>query len=142
MNKVLTLVALLGLTVYSVAMAADTKTETSSSSSSNTDSTTGNKSANPPHEHIENMRAVTSLSSLTDKQKQQINAIYEKNKPQYDSLQKQVRTLRESEWSQVKPLLTPGQLIELRNNRPKHHRGRGDASAADAQDAPTEQANK
>jgi hypothetical protein len=153
MNKVFTLVALLGLTVNSVALAADTKTNVdsfSSSTAASTESTASSKPAHKAHEHIEGMKAVTSLSSLTDKQKKQINTIYENNKSQYDSLQKQVRTLRETEWSQVKPLLTPEQLTELQNSRPKHHRGRGKAPAAtpvaapaaDAHDAPDAPANK
>ena len=145
MNKVFTLVALLGLTVNSVALAADTKTNADSDSSStaaSTESTSSSKPARQPHEQIEGMRAVTGLSSLTDKQKKQINTIYENNKSQFDSLKKQERTLRETEWSQIKPLLTPDQLTELQNSHPKHHRGRGNAPAADVHDAPGAPANK
>jgi Spy/CpxP family protein refolding chaperone len=148
MNKVVTLVALLGLTLNSFALAADTKTDTTGSNSNATsaESTAANKSAHQGQgQHIESMNAVTSLSSLTDKQKQQINAIYANNKAQYDSLQKQIHALRETEWSQVKPLLTPEQLTELRKNHHGHHKRNGDAPAADTsskQDAPAAPAGK
>ena len=146
MIKVAAMAALLGLTINSGAIAADTKTSAASqtSTSSNaaaTDSTAGIK--HPRHEPIAGRRAVLSLSSLTAKQKQQIKAVYTDNKKQFESLQDQMRTLREAEWSRIKPLLTPDQLKELGKNHSEYHRKNVAAPAAsavsteDASTAPT-----
>lgn len=139
MIKVVALVALLGLTINSGAIAADTKTSAASqtSTSSNaaaTDSTAGitKHAKHPWHEPIAGRRAVLSLSSLTAKQKQQIKAVYMENKKQFESLQDQMRTLREAEWSRIKPLLTPDQLKELGKNHSEYHGKKVAAPAADA----------
>lgn len=81
------------------------------------------------HDHAAPKRAVLSISTLTDKQKEQVNAVYAENQTKWDDLQKQMRDLREAEWTKIKPILTPEQLdqlhTEVRNEHKKHHQGGG-----------------
>ena len=65
------------------------------------------------HEPIPAKRQIMGLSSLTDKQKQQINAIYSENAEQFKALGKQMYELRMSEWKKIQPVLTADQLSEL-----------------------------
>jgi Spy/CpxP family protein refolding chaperone len=157
MNNFATLVALLGLTASTAVLAADTKTapatNTNAGTSTNTvtkstgtesttksDSSTGTKKHNhQAHETIAGKKTVMSLSSLTDKQKQQIGAVYAENKEQYASLTKQLRTMRETEWSKIKLLLTADQLKELQaihaQNRKASAKAIGDSDTDASDDA-------
>ncbi len=74
-------------------------------------------------DHPLSRHSVESLSSLDPKQKEQISAIYDGNRAQFESLGKQLRELRESEWAKVKAVLTPEQLTQLQQDRESHHEG-------------------
>ncbi len=88
------------------------------------------------HEHVPGKKAVLELSSLTDKQRAPINAIYDDNKVKWDDIRKQMKDLTEAEWAKVKPLLTADQITELESQHGGHHggghHGKKDAGAAPA----------
>jgi len=65
------------------------------------------------HDRVPAKRQVMSLTSLTDKQKQQISAVYTENEEQFKSLNKQMFELKMSEWKKIQPVLTKDQLSEL-----------------------------
>ncbi len=65
------------------------------------------------HGPIPPKRQILSLSSLTDEQKQQINAVYSENLEQFRALGKQMFELRMAEWKKIQPILTPDQLSQL-----------------------------
>jgi len=111
--------------------AADNSAAAPSNSTGNA-SQTGKAKGGPPGGHARafGKRVVLELSSLTDKQKQQINAVYDGNKAQSDALQKQMRALHESEWSKVKAFLTPEQITELQSERHKRGRDSGERESS------------
>ena len=66
------------------------------------------RAAKPPGK-----RQVMGLSDLTDKQKSQLEAIYDAKKPQFANLRKQMEDLEAGEWQDVQGVLTPAQVQTL-----------------------------
>jgi Spy/CpxP family protein refolding chaperone len=65
------------------------------------------------HGPVPNMNQVMGLSDLTDKQKTQLQAIYDAKKPQFVELTKQIKALKADEWQEVQGVLTPAQIGAL-----------------------------
>ncbi|HEY9680745.1 MAG TPA: hypothetical protein V6C86_04115 [Oculatellaceae cyanobacterium] len=89
------------------------------------------------HDHPFAKKLVLGLSSLTAKQKEQINAVYDGNSKQWQDLEKQMRDLREAEWAKIKPILTAEQLTQLHETHKAAHtankgKGPGGDSAPNA----------
>ncbi|HEY9754274.1 MAG TPA: hypothetical protein V6C97_03810 [Oculatellaceae cyanobacterium] len=85
------------------------------------------------HDHPFAKKLVLGLSSLTAKQKEQINAIYDGNSKQWQDLEKQMRDLREAEWTKIKPILTADQLTQLHEtHKAAHAANKGKESGGDS----------
>ena len=89
------------------------------------------------HDHPYGKKLVLGLSSLTAKQKEQISAVYDGNNKQWQDLEKQMRDLREAEWTKIKPILTPEQLTELHGAAKAAHAGGAGGNKAGKEKAPS-----
>ena len=101
-----------------------TKTDTSKADSSKAappEKKTASGGKHGGHEHSAGRKSVLALSSLTAKQKEEINAIYDGNKAKWEDLQKQLHDLKDAEWAKVKPILTADQITELQQAEANHH---------------------
>jgi Spy/CpxP family protein refolding chaperone len=81
-------------------------------------------------------RQVMALPDLTDKQKTQIQAIYDSKKDQFADLRKQMNALEADEWQQVQPILTPAQIDSLGGKKASASAATG-AASSDADSAKT-----
>ena len=131
MSKFYASLALLSLLSGLPALAADTSTTTDASKSETSAPAPVEKGGkHGGHDHIAGRKAVLGITSLTDKQKEQINAVYDANKAKYDDIEKQRRELMKDEWTKIKPVLTADQLTELRQEHRKHAGGGAGAGKA------------
>jgi Spy/CpxP family protein refolding chaperone len=71
---------------------------------------------------------VMALSDLTDKQKSQLQTIYDSKKAEFADLRKQMHALEADQWQQVQGVLTPAQIESLGGKRAAAADGGGDGA--------------
>jgi Spy/CpxP family protein refolding chaperone len=82
--------------------------------------------------HPHGKRQVMTLPDLTDKQKSQLQAIYDSKKAQFQDLRKQMNALEADEWQQVQGVLTPEQIDKLDGKKASADAGAGGTDSAKA----------
>ncbi len=122
MSKFALLLSLLLLATPCLAEDSKSKSPDASNAAPTEKSGAGRERAR--HQHVQGKVAVLAISSLSDKQKAQINGIYDGDKAQFEALGKQIRELREAQWEKVKAALTPDQITELEAKGKQEHQAR------------------
>jgi hypothetical protein len=72
-----------------------------------------------PKEWVPSKRDIEGLGSLTEKQRNDIGAIYSDSAPQYAAIELEYHELRQKIWDKVQDVLTPAQVDEILENRRK-----------------------
>jgi hypothetical protein len=137
----LSISSLLAAQLFSFAWAAEPAAKSSTTTPDANATTTATPAASAAagkhgHDHPFGKKFVLGLSSLTAKQKEQINAVYDANSKQWQDLEKQMHDLHEAEWTKIKPILTADQLTALRSAARAHGGGKGKGAGKTGSAAP------
>jgi hypothetical protein len=103
------------------ALANDAKQSDSAPASANTAGASSSSSASPskidhphyPHDWIPSKHEIMGLSGLSDKQKNDIQAIYDATGPRFAALDLEYHDLRKQNWEKIQDVLTPDQVNEV-----------------------------